>query len=172
MTTIDRLRDLEQAATPGPWGWTGNLHNRQVELSTLHSGRLGVMRFERWGMTSAQPVFLDPESVREDPMMGVTTVKVSSAPVFEVCREATSADDPRVYRSDIVGIRNPDAALIPEARNALPALLDVAEAARALSRMNEGDTMCCERSIHTRGADHHGCQWHDLSVALARLDEP
>ena len=54
---------------------------------------------------------------------------------------------------------------------AIPALLDVAEAARALSRMNEGDVMCCEMSIHTRGAAHHGCQWHDLSAALARLDE-
>lgn len=126
--SIKSIRDREKAATPGPWGWTGNLRLRWVELSTLHSGRLGVMRFVRWGMGGAQPIFLDPDS-RAHGIGAVTTVKASDVPVFEVCRDATSADDPRVYRQDIIGIRHPDAAFIAAARRDVPALLLVAEAA-------------------------------------------
>lgn len=126
--SLKTIKERADAATPGPWGWTGNLKLRWVELSTLHSGRLGVMRFDRWGMTGAQPVFLDPES-RSLGMGAVTTVKASDVPIFEVCRDATSAADPRVYRQDILGLRHPDAAFIAHARQDIPALLRVAEAA-------------------------------------------
>jgi hypothetical protein len=129
--SLSSIRAREEAATPGPWGWTGNLKLRWIELSALHSGRLGVMRFERWGMTGAQPVFLDTES-RSRGMGAVTTVKASDVPIFEVCRDAISAADPRVYRQDILGLRHPDAAFIAHARQDIPLLIAVAEAARDL----------------------------------------
>lgn len=127
--SIKSIRERVDAATPGPWGWTGNLRTRWVELSTLHSGRLGVMRFERWGMSGAQPMFLDPDS-RSRGIGAVTTVKASDVPIFEVCPDATSAADPRVYRQDILGLRHPDAAFIAAAARDVPALLAVAEAGR------------------------------------------
>lgn len=127
--SIQSIRERVAAATPGPWGWTGNLRTRWVELSTLHSGRLGVMRFERWGMSGAQPMFLDPDS-RSRGIGAVTTVKASDVPIFEVCPDATSAADPRVYRQDILGLRHPDAAFIAAAARDVPALLAVAEAGR------------------------------------------
>lgn len=36
--------------------------------------------------------------------------------IFQVCRDATTRDDPRVYRADIVGFRNPNATFIAESR--------------------------------------------------------
>lgn len=136
--TIESIRQRVAAATPGPWGWTGNLRLRWVELSTLHSGRLGVMRFDRWGMTGAQPVFLDPDS-RARGTGAVTTVKASDVPIFEVCPDATSPDDIRVYRHDIRGLRHPDATFIAHARTDVELLLAVAEAAAELLRGLDGD---------------------------------
>jgi hypothetical protein len=128
----ESIRKREAAATKGPWGWTGNLKTRWVELSTLHSGRLGVMRFERWGMTGAQPVFLDPDTVFPGTMLGSTRIKASDVPIFEVAPHATSADDIRVYRSDILGLRHPDATFMAAARTDVPLLLAVADAAAGL----------------------------------------
>jgi hypothetical protein len=133
--TIESIRQRVAAATPGPWDWTGNLRARWVELSTIHSGRLGVMRFDRWGMSGAQPVFLDPAS-RARGMGAVTNVKASDVPIFEVCPDATSPDDIRVYRHDIRGLRHPDATFIAHARTDVELLLAVAEAAaRTVGRL-------------------------------------
>jgi hypothetical protein len=88
--------------TPGPWRWFGNTKH-DFYLATEHSGRLYVMSFERKGMRGAQPVFRGPRG---------TLVPASEMPIFEVCREAETADDPRVYRKDIVGFRSPDAHLM------------------------------------------------------------
>lgn len=149
--SLSSIRSRVEAATPGPWGWTGNQKIRWIELSTLHSGRLGVMRFERWGMTGAQPVFLDPES-RALGMGAVTNVKASDVPIFEVCRDATSADDPRVYRADIIGLRHPDAAFIAHARQDIPALLRVAEAADE-ARAGLGSVMWVANNAHNHKLD-------------------
>lgn len=103
--------------TPGPWGWFGNTKH-DFYLATKHSGRTYVMAFERKGMSGAQPVFRSQEGYM---------VKADSIPIFEVCRDATSADDERVYRKDIVGFRNADAHLIaaaPELYEALKAITD------------------------------------------------
>lgn len=88
--------------TPGPWRWFGNTKH-DFYLATTHSGRLYVMGFERKGMRGAQPKFRGPNGAM---------VPASALPIFEVCREAESADDPRVYRKDIVGFRSPDAHLM------------------------------------------------------------
>lgn len=106
MTTLDRLRELEQAATPGPW-------NASMDTHPAHVARLG--QWEVYG---------------------------------------------RRYVSGVVAR---DAALIAEARNALPALLDIAEAARAV--MEEWDELGPTGTMDT--VTRH----HALRTALARLDE-
>ena len=96
----------ETRFTPGPWGWFGS-PSTNFYLATNHSGRQYVMAFDRMGMRSAQPVF--------QPVKGEGMRKASELCIFEVCRDATSAKDPRVYRRDVVGFRAPDAHLIAAA---------------------------------------------------------
>lgn len=45
--------------------------------------------------------------------------------VYKVCREATERSDPRVYRADIVGLRNPDAEFIAAAPGYVRSLLEI-----------------------------------------------
>jgi hypothetical protein len=51
--------------------------------------------------------------------------------VYEVCREATSREDPRVYRADIVGLRDPNAEFIAHARQDVADLLAEVDRLRA-----------------------------------------
>ncbi len=44
------------AHTPGPWCWVVNPKNYEVDLSRGQYGS-SVLRFERWGMGSATPMF-------------------------------------------------------------------------------------------------------------------
>jgi hypothetical protein len=93
--------DTMEGWTPGPWGWFGSA-KRGIYLATVKGGRRFVMGFKRQGMNGAEPTF------QVDRRM----VPASTIAVYEVCRDATSADDPRVYRDDIVGLRSADATLI------------------------------------------------------------
>lgn len=52
-------------------------------------------------------------------------------PVFEVAPTATTRDDPRVYRADIIGIRHPDAEFIAHARQDVDDLLAEIDCLRA-----------------------------------------
>lgn len=88
--------------TPGPWEWFGNVDSKTIYLASVHGGRRYVMKFERYGMQGAKPVFNS-----ENGMIGADHL-VS----FEVCPEATSREDERVYRGDIRGINHADARLI------------------------------------------------------------
>jgi hypothetical protein len=126
----DTIRVRDAAATKGPWQWFGNLTNREVNLSTVHSGRVHILRFVRWGMNSAQPVFRRLDGAAD--MWSVSTVAASDVPIFEVAPDVRDASDPRVYRKDIVGLRHPDARFIAYARTDVPALLRVADAAADL----------------------------------------
>lgn len=54
--------------------------------------------------------------------------------VYAVCPEATSREDERVYRADIVGVRNPNAELMVAAVNALPGLIAEVRKLRAVVR--------------------------------------
>jgi hypothetical protein len=69
------------------------------------------------------------------------------------------------------GAKNPiDAAFIAAARNALPKLLDVVEAARATG-WNEADGRCwCPESRETTGKPEHEPRCARLRAALAALD--
>jgi hypothetical protein len=103
--------------TPGPWGWAGGYkHGNTPYLATTHSGRQFVMGFCRHGFSGAKPVF----------RAGNRLVNSEDLAIYEVCPEATSPDDPRVYRYDIIGFRSHDAALIaaaPELYEALKLLI-------------------------------------------------
>jgi hypothetical protein len=123
----ERLAEIEQrdqAATAGPWQWFGNTDVHDVYLATPDRGRLYVMQFARWGMSSAQPVFRD-DAARQ-------MVKACEAPVYEVAPTATSRDDPRVYRADISGLRNADAEFIAASRQDVTDLLAEVRRLRAL----------------------------------------
>lgn len=52
--------------------------------------------------------------------------------VFEVAPEATSREDPKVYRADIVDIRHPDAQFIAHSREDVEALLNEVHRLKAL----------------------------------------
>ena len=54
---LDEIRQREQAATPGPWGWYGNTDVQSIYLATKRWGRFTVMSFRRWGMQAARPMF-------------------------------------------------------------------------------------------------------------------
>jgi hypothetical protein len=54
---LKRAKELCEAATAGPWQWFGNTKMREVYLATIDRGRVFVMDFVRWGMSSAQPRF-------------------------------------------------------------------------------------------------------------------
>lgn len=103
---LAELEALDRAGIAGPWGWFGNAGCHEVHLATCDRGHVFVMKFARWGMSGAQPVFQVDRS-------GVGVME-RSAPMIQY-------EVP--YRKDIVGIDHPDARLIPAARNALPRLL-------------------------------------------------
>lgn len=115
-TNSDRLREIgERAAkaTPGPWGWRGNVDNQEIFLCTLHSGWRFVLDCVRWGVRSAAFRF------QGDGLME----KAQDLAIYEVCPGATERADKRVYRGNIVGIRHPDAEFIAASREDIPFLL-------------------------------------------------
>lgn len=130
---LNAIRAREAAATPGPWQWYGNTDVRDIYLATRRWGRQYVMRFARYGMSGAQPVFAsgrtwepDPKSMADfdlDFESGSGMVKASTLPIFEVAPNATNRLDPKVYRADLAGIRNPDATFIAHARQDVADLL-------------------------------------------------
>ena len=145
---LKELRKVAEAATPGPWHWSGNTKNNQLYLATWikGAGRCQVMDFVRWGMHSAAPRFLDDESL----MMQSAKDLV----VYEVARnqglpDETPSNDPRVYRQDIVDVRHPNARFLaaanPEVILALLTQLEQAQltverakAVVALEKRNKG----------------------------------
>ncbi|HEY9251572.1 MAG TPA: hypothetical protein VIP06_02855 [Nocardioides sp.] len=124
MNALQEIQKRAAAATPGPWQWFGNWDFREVYLATRNYGRRYVLGFRRWGMQGAQPVF------RSAPGDGATLQHASEVPVFEVCRSATSRDDDRVYRGDLVGFRNADAEFIAHSRQDVDDLLAIIAAIR------------------------------------------
>ncbi|GGK31905.1 hypothetical protein GCM10010124_25850 [Pilimelia terevasa] len=129
---IDAIKQRDSAATPGPWQWFGNTDNHQVFLGTPDRGRLYIMRFVRWGMRDAQPVFYDHAG-------DTGQVKAADVPIYQVAPDATSRADERVYRADIRGLRQPDAEFIAAARQDVTDLLAALTDARAeVDRLRTG----------------------------------
>jgi hypothetical protein len=135
MSQLDEIRERAAAATPGPWMWDGNLTNNYFVLATAHSGICTVMGMKRKGMQNAEPYFHDRDPNTEwkfganaRPGWRRTATELA---IFEVCRDATSADDPRVYRKDIVGFRSANATFIAAARQDVDDLLAHIDALQA-----------------------------------------
>lgn len=106
--------------------------------------------------------------------------------VYEVCPEATTRDDERVYRADVVGVRHPDAVFMEHAREDVPALLAeidrlTAELARYAERLDldawerlearlaAAETVCtiygwcgnAEDSLKDKAATQAWMDWHN-----------
>lgn len=109
---IEEIRERAANATAGPWMWYGCYENQNITLCTKDDGMLYVMDFVRWGMQNAQPRFQ---------ASGMTPTK--DLPIFQVAPDATSIDDPRVYRGTMIGIRHPDAEFIAHSRQDIDDLL-------------------------------------------------
>lgn len=108
-----RIRDLAEAATPGPWGWGG--HNQSygpIHLVSLTSCRPTVMGFKRLGMRSAQPFFFK-RTPGEHPGWHGTFQSARDVAVQEV-----------EYRTDIVDLDNADARFISMGPDVVLDLLD------------------------------------------------
>lgn len=54
---IERAKELDKQATPGPWMWDLRTTYHDVKIVTTHSGQYYVMSFDRWGMQGAAPCF-------------------------------------------------------------------------------------------------------------------
>lgn len=118
---LDAIKARLDAASPGPWRWYGNTRYTMYLVRWGDCGWEIVMSQTRKGMHDAALQFnTDGRLVRADTLA-----------VYEVCRDATSADDPRVYRHDIVDIRHPDADLIAHAPTDIAALIAEVERLRA-----------------------------------------
>jgi len=156
----DRLAEIRaraEAATEGPWHWSGNTDVDTPSLSTWKPGlgRCTVLAIGREERTStgrqadsireyAEECGNDPDEMVEDWMtdgLGGTisdpvlwfyedgwAVDAATRVVYEVAPNATTRDDPNVYRADIKDIRHPDAQFIAHARQDVPTLLAALEA--------------------------------------------
>lgn len=133
---LDGIRGLartlvDRYGLKGPWRWIGHPDGSRpnLYLATAEHGQVYVMGFERAGMSGAQPSF---PVVPRGETWGFMR-KAAEIPVFEVCRAATSKDDPRVYRTDVVSFRSPAAQWLAEIDpETVLALLDQMETARRL----------------------------------------
>lgn len=146
-----RLRELAEAATPGPWAWMGNQHS--FYLATTHSGRRYVMGFRRMGTQAAQPVFCVKD--RLVPAADLATFEVGDGKARGMTE--AKADD-SVYRYDINGFDAPDAAFIAAFNPATAlALLD------ALSRSEEDTAFLLARAGHAGSSSFTKGRWTGMS---------
>lgn len=162
---LDAIKARTDAATPGPWGWYGNTDVQQMYLATKRYGRMYVMGFRRWGLQGAQPTFCVDRTWKPDPQSGddfghagtiAPAHELASRIVrYEVAPNAASRRDSRVYRADLIGIKNPDAEFIAHARQDVDDLL--AEVERLRKDAEEREAM---DPIRTAIA-----QWQDGEIA-------
>lgn len=115
---LDAIRARAAAATAGPWFWWGERSTQQITLDARHPkwGVCEVMSFRRWGMQHAKPIFSDTEKCLLLP-------DTENRLIYQVAPDATSHNDPRVYRQTIIGIRHPDAEFIAHSRQDVDDLL-------------------------------------------------
>lgn len=104
------IRKRLEAATPGPWGWYGNLTGPYIHLESRASMRPIVMDFARWAWQSATPRF------QEDGIMEPAS-KWFVRP---------QAHNPWM----VTGVDHPDAVFIAAARTDVPALIAEVERLR------------------------------------------
>ena len=150
---IDAIKARAEAAQPGPWWWGGNVdHHGDVGLrgaSTGH-GVMDVMRTspenvdeesagKEWDTSDASDYIGRDEYIEmrtQNPQHHLCFLRADAmfvepgrdVAIFEVAQnqklpDDTPRDHPKVYRGDVVGVRNPNADFIAHAREDIPALL-------------------------------------------------
>ena len=130
MTDIDLadLRAKAVAATGGPWHWAGNTDTGEPYLATWikGAGRCQVLSigYDERSTTGAEADRMrdsmsdsgydeaDLDDMVRDWAMDSFGQPMRDPRVYEVAPNATSREDPDVYRADVVGIRHPDAEYI------------------------------------------------------------
>ncbi len=147
MSKSEDLRALVSEATVLPWRWHGQASpHHEIGLRTVGHGVLYVMGAKRLGMQGAEFTFWRR---KPDEAWGWNGE-------METASKAAVREVP--YRNDIVDIDNPNAQLIVAAVNALPALLDIVEAARVITSRKDPTIEELAQPID------------DLRYTLSRLD--
>lgn len=98
--TLDELRELARAATPGPWRWDGyasSFGEGRLRIASFTRGRPIVMGFRRKGMGGAEPEFWDRRG-EGNPLAAGEWNPAHAIALREV-----------MYREDVVALDNPDA---------------------------------------------------------------
>jgi hypothetical protein len=111
---IEELEKLDQVATVGPWKWRNAVGGNGPELVSPPHGMCYVMGAVRDGMQRATFTF----AVRENKRGGLLYKATELLPT------------PSRDTGDYPTVTNPDMRMVAAARNALPALLAVAKAAK------------------------------------------
>ena len=120
----------------GPHRWYGNTTTRDVYLATEWGGRHFILRFGRWGMQSAKPIFQNHERGVMEPFDKGEGVDLG----FEV-----------PYRRDFAGINHPDAIGLERAWEDREALL--AEIGRLRGEVSDlRSTLCADGIDGTENA--------------------
>lgn len=129
MIDLEAIRRRADSAIPGPWYWDGYVANGgYINLCTAHSGIVTIMSCRRKGMQGAQFEFIDrdgDEPWNKRSMVNRHTLfrSAEELAIFEVCPDATSVNDPRVYRTQVNGLRSANATFIAHARQDIDDLL-------------------------------------------------
>lgn len=114
---LEAIRARAESATPGPWWWAGERSTQRISINARSPiGACEVLTFWRWGMQNAKPVFSDNAKCLLLP-------DTEDRLIYQVCPDATSHEDPRVYRQTISGVRHPDAEFMVHSRQDVDDLL-------------------------------------------------
>lgn len=163
------IKARDEAATPGPWRWQGNIDTGEPYLASRAPGMgasvlaIGTEDRSTTGRAAddvreyASDSGLDPDAEVEqwatdqygepiqEPRLWFYTdhmaVDARKRVTFEVAPNAKHRDDPKVYRADITGIRHPDAEFIASARSDVSAL--IAEVERLRERLALSEDVAC-----------------------------
>lgn len=151
---VDRVLQMDQAATPGPWRWNVSPNSKRMELesSGKKRGRETVMGFARWGMSSAQALFCSAQHILENVTEYLVTVPG---------REH--------HKAWYMTIDHPDANVITFYRTAAPDLareLRQATEENALLRDVLDKAKCLVNSDHGVATD---LAWCDLAQAISEV---
>ncbi len=193
------IQARHEAATGESWHWSGNTDTGEPYLATWipGAGRCSVLAIgheersttgreaERVRDDAVEYSLGDPDELvndwahdrfgqpARDPRLWFFTDLMADPArehvVYEVAPAATTREDPKVYRADIVDIRHPDAQFIAHARADVPWLLDRVrqlEEALTASEDERGDLDTGAGTLLGENAELS----HELKASTAALD--
>lgn len=191
---LDAIRRRVKAATPGPWGWRGNIGG-SVELRALHSGGLRIISTSRSepciGYTADEElVLLDnacktctdwltnggissgdgPKCEKAENLDTVWTWHPNGyiRPINDWAKAEVLQWSNRMYRDDVKDTTHPDAEFIAHAREDVPALLAEVERLRAGAQADIDEAVAVATIGSIAKIDRLTAE---LDWLLARVDE-